>query len=138
MYYKPLQIFCLTSSEFICTRQLVVFCIFFCLRKKVASTHGNHNVYVTDLNTGKNVNTLSGHPRSPWCIAFHPSSNQILASGCLGGQVRVWDLHVSLVTFKIFRRGQQVLMELKTWLDLISQTCSSSRMRVSLSSHSFM
>ncbi|KAJ9589882.1 hypothetical protein L9F63_017000, partial [Diploptera punctata] len=60
---------------------------------KVASTHGNHNVYVTDLNTGKNVNTLSGHPRTPWCIAFHPSSNQILASGCLGGQVRVWDLH---------------------------------------------
>ncbi|XP_067007818.2 serine-rich adhesin for platelets isoform X2 [Anabrus simplex] len=61
--------------------------------KKVASTHGNHNVYVTDLTTGKNVNTLSGHPRTPWCIAFHPSSNQILASGCLGGQVRVWDLH---------------------------------------------
>ncbi|PNF35022.1 hypothetical protein B7P43_G12139 [Cryptotermes secundus] len=60
---------------------------------KVASTHGNHNIHVTDLNTGKNVNTLSGHPRTPWCIAFHPSSNQILASGCLGGQVRVWDLH---------------------------------------------
>nr|CAD7437863.1 unnamed protein product [Timema bartmani] len=60
---------------------------------KVASTHGNHNVYVTDLKTGKNLNTLSGHPRTPWCIAFHPTSNQILATGCLGGQVRVWDLH---------------------------------------------
>ncbi|PSN35645.1 hypothetical protein C0J52_22041 [Blattella germanica] len=67
--------------------------MFLSSRTKVASTHGNHNVYVTDLNTGKNVNTLSGHPRTPWCIAFHPSSNQILASGCLGGQVRVWDLH---------------------------------------------
>lgn len=61
--------------------------------KKMASSHGNHNVYVTDVKTGKNLNTLSGHPRTPWCIAFHPSSNQILASGCLGGQVRVWDLH---------------------------------------------
>ncbi|XP_054282896.1 activating molecule in BECN1-regulated autophagy protein 1-like isoform X2 [Macrosteles quadrilineatus] len=60
--------------------------------KKVASTHGNHNVYVTDITTGKNIKTLTGHPRTPWCIAFHPSSNQILASGCLGGQVRVWDL----------------------------------------------
>lgn len=60
----------------------------------MASSHGNHNVYVTDVKTGKNLNTLSGHPRTPWCIAFHPSSNQILASGCLGGQVRVWDLHV--------------------------------------------
>nr|CAD7455842.1 unnamed protein product [Timema tahoe] len=62
-------------------------------KTKVASTHGNHNVYVTDLKTGKNLNTLSGHPRTPWCIAFHPTSNQILATGCLGGQVRVWDLH---------------------------------------------
>lgn len=61
--------------------------------KMIASTHGNHNVYVTDLTNGKNVKTLTGHPRTPWCIAFHPSSNQILASGCLGGQVRVWDLH---------------------------------------------
>ena len=75
-----------------------VIVLFLCHRTKVASTHGNHNVYVTDLNTGKNVNTLSGHPRTPWCITFHPSSNQILASGCLGGQVRVWDLHVSILT----------------------------------------
>ncbi|XP_046606454.1 uncharacterized protein LOC124298456 [Neodiprion virginianus] len=59
---------------------------------KVASTHGNHNVYITDLTSGKNIRTLAGHPRTPWCIAFHPSSNEILASGCLGGQVRVWDL----------------------------------------------
>ncbi|KYN00117.1 Activating molecule in BECN1-regulated autophagy protein 1 [Cyphomyrmex costatus] len=58
----------------------------------VASTHGNHNVYITEITTGKNIRTLSGHPRTPWCIAFHPSSSQILASGCLGGQVRVWDL----------------------------------------------
>ncbi|XP_046401670.1 serine-rich adhesin for platelets-like isoform X2 [Ischnura elegans] len=60
---------------------------------KVASTHGDHNVYVSDLPSGKGIRKLSGHPRTPWCLAFHPSSNQILASGCLGGQVRVWDLH---------------------------------------------
>lgn len=70
----------------------------------VASTHGNHNVYVTDFTNGRNVKILTGHPRTPWCIAFHPSSNQILASGCLGGQVRVWDLHVciSLYFFRTF------------------------------------
>ncbi|KAJ8680468.1 hypothetical protein QAD02_016255 [Eretmocerus hayati] len=60
--------------------------------KTVASTHGNHKIYITDLTSGKNIRILSGHPRTPWCIAFHPSSNDILASGCLGGQVRVWDL----------------------------------------------
>ncbi|XP_011267694.1 probable serine/threonine-protein kinase DDB_G0282963 isoform X3 [Camponotus floridanus] len=59
----------------------------------MASTHGNHNVYITEISTGKNIKILSGHPRTPWCIAFHPSSSQILASGCLGGQVRVWDLN---------------------------------------------
>ncbi|CAK9825647.1 Activating molecule in BECN1-regulated autophagy protein 1 [Anthophora retusa] len=59
---------------------------------KMASAHGNHSVYITEVATGKNIQILSGHPRSPWCIAFHPSSSQILASGCLGGQVRVWDL----------------------------------------------
>lgn len=64
---------------------------------KVASTHGNHNIYVTDVKSGKNIKILVGHPRTPWCIAFHPSSNQILASGCLGGQVRIWDLSVSIV-----------------------------------------
>ncbi|XP_034185630.1 uncharacterized protein LOC117606808 isoform X4 [Osmia lignaria lignaria] len=60
---------------------------------KMASTHGNHNVYINEIATGKNIKTLSGHPRTPWCIAFHPSSSHILASGCLGGQVRVWNLN---------------------------------------------
>ncbi|XP_018336537.1 uncharacterized protein LOC108745023 [Agrilus planipennis] len=59
---------------------------------KVASTHGDHNIYVTDLRTGKNIKTLIGHPRTPWCIAFHPTSNDLVASGCLAGQVRIWDL----------------------------------------------
>ncbi|XP_063972497.1 uncharacterized protein LOC135160180 [Diachasmimorpha longicaudata] len=58
---------------------------------KVASTHGNHNVCITDLTTGRNIRVLTGHPRTPWCIAFHPTTD-IIATGCLGGQVRVWDL----------------------------------------------
>ncbi|XP_022250161.1 uncharacterized protein LOC106466453 [Limulus polyphemus] len=60
---------------------------------KVASTHGDHKIYMCDVKTGRLVHVLEGHPRTPWCLAFHPSSNEILASGCLGGEVRVWDLH---------------------------------------------
>jgi len=63
-------------------------------RTKVASTHGDHSIQVTDLASGKLVRTLTGHPRTPWSLAFHPSSSHILASGCLGGQVRIWDLYV--------------------------------------------
>ncbi|XP_059060660.1 uncharacterized protein LOC131853679 [Achroia grisella] len=59
---------------------------------KVASTHGNHNVYVSELASGRHVRILKGHPRTPWCIAFHPSHPQLIGSGCLGGQVRVWDI----------------------------------------------
>ncbi|XP_064456475.1 activating molecule in BECN1-regulated autophagy protein 1-like isoform X2 [Ornithodoros turicata] len=59
---------------------------------KVASTHGDHRIYVCEVSTGQLAHTLEGHPRTPWCLAFHPSSNYILASGCLGGEVRVWDL----------------------------------------------
>ncbi|XP_022083622.1 LOW QUALITY PROTEIN: activating molecule in BECN1-regulated autophagy protein 1-like [Acanthaster planci] len=63
--------------------------------KLVASSHGNHNINISRLTTGEHVQTLTGHPRSPWCVTFHPSSNEILASGCLGGEVRVWDLQGS-------------------------------------------
>ena len=53
----------------------------------IASCHGDHNVYVTNIVTGKVVTSLVGHERSPWCISFHPTSNEILATGCLNGEV---------------------------------------------------
>ena len=62
----------------------------------MASSHGDHTVRIVDCKTGDCVDTLRGHPRTPWCLTFHPSSNQLLASGCLGGQVRVWNLKVNL------------------------------------------
>lgn len=51
---------------------------------------------------------MTGHPRTPWCIAFHPTSNDILASGCLGGQVRVWDLSVSII-YHFIRARKEIL-----------------------------
>ena len=61
-------------------------------RDLMASTHGDHNIYISHVSNGKCVRTLKGHPRTPWCIAFHPSRRGLLASGCLGGHVRLWDL----------------------------------------------
>ncbi|KAI0208440.1 Activating molecule in BECN1-regulated autophagy protein 1 [Lamellibrachia satsuma] len=59
----------------------------------IGSTHGDHTVRVTDVTSGKCLHVLKGHPRTPWSIAFHPTSNNLLASGCLAGHVRIWDLH---------------------------------------------
>ncbi|XP_065201003.1 uncharacterized protein LOC135831999 isoform X2 [Planococcus citri] len=60
---------------------------------KLASTNGDHNVYIIDIATCKVLNTLKGHKRTPWTVAFHPSNNNVLASGCLNGEVRVWNLN---------------------------------------------
>lgn len=59
--------------------------------KTMASTHGDHSVKITCTATGRLLETLQGHPRTPWTVKYHPSKPNILASGCLGFQVRVWD-----------------------------------------------
>jgi len=57
----------------------------------MASTHGDHSVKITSCNTGKIIQTLDGHPRTPWTVKYHPTNSDIIASGCLGQQVRVWN-----------------------------------------------
>ncbi|TSK13459.1 Activating molecule in BECN1-regulated autophagy protein 1 [Bagarius yarrelli] len=62
-------------------------------RNLMASTHVNHNIYITDVKTGKCLHSLVGHRRTPWCLTFHPTIPGLVASGCLDGEVRIWDLH---------------------------------------------
>jgi activator-of-BECN1-regulated-autophagy protein 1 len=59
--------------------------------KTMASTHGDHTVKISDCNSGHLLATLDGHPRTPWTCKYHPTDAKIVASGCLGYQVRVWD-----------------------------------------------
>jgi WD40 repeat protein len=59
--------------------------------RTLASTHGDHTVKITSCHTGKLVRNLDGHPRTPWTVKYHPTDSNIVASGCLGFQVRVWD-----------------------------------------------
>lgn len=65
-------------------------------RMLMASTHVNHNIYITEVKTGKCLHSLVGHRRTPWCVTFHPTIPGLVASGCLDGEVRIWDLHVSI------------------------------------------
>ena len=57
----------------------------------MASTHGDHTVKISCCSTGRLLQSLDGHPRTPWTVKYHPTDSRILASGCLGHQVRVWN-----------------------------------------------
>ncbi|XAR61031.1 hypothetical protein NMG60_11034608 [Bertholletia excelsa] len=63
--------------------------------KKLASTHGDHTVKIIDCQTGHCLKVLRGHRRTPWVVRFHPEHSEILASGSLDHEVRLWDANTS-------------------------------------------
>ncbi|KAG8058734.1 hypothetical protein GUJ93_ZPchr0002g26169 [Zizania palustris] len=63
--------------------------------KTLASTHGDHTVKIIDYQTGKCLKVLSGHRRTPWVVRYHPLHPDILASGSLDQEVRLWDAKTS-------------------------------------------
>ncbi|XP_071738137.1 uncharacterized protein [Rutidosis leptorrhynchoides] len=63
--------------------------------KILASTHGDHTVKIIDCQTGTCLKVLSGHRRTPWVVRFHPLRPEILASGSLDHEVRLWNANTS-------------------------------------------
>ncbi|XP_019448561.1 PREDICTED: uncharacterized protein LOC109351543 isoform X3 [Lupinus angustifolius] len=63
--------------------------------KVLASTHGDHTVKIIDCETGICLKVLVGHRRTPWVVRFHPLHQQILASGSLDQEVRLWEANSS-------------------------------------------
>ncbi|XP_010556869.1 PREDICTED: uncharacterized protein LOC104826055 [Tarenaya hassleriana] len=61
----------------------------------LASTHGDHTVKIIDCETGNCLKVLSGHRRTPWVVRFHPHHSEILASGSLDHEVRLWNAKTS-------------------------------------------
>ncbi|KAF3955447.1 hypothetical protein CMV_019335 [Castanea mollissima] len=63
--------------------------------RTLASTHGDHTVKIIDCQTGRCLKVLSGHRRTPWVVRFHPLHPEIIASGSLDYEVRLWDANTS-------------------------------------------
>jgi activator-of-BECN1-regulated-autophagy protein 1 len=63
--------------------------------KTLASTHGDHTVKIIDCQTGRCLKVLNGHRRTPWVVRFHPMHPEILASGSLDHEVRLWNANTS-------------------------------------------
>ncbi|KAL1199653.1 Protein Mut11 [Cardamine amara subsp. amara] len=59
--------------------------------KTLASTHGDHTVKIIDCETGNCLKVLNGHRRTPWVVRFHPHNSEIVASGSLDLEVRLWN-----------------------------------------------
>ena len=60
--------------------------------EKLASSHGDHSLRISEVKSGRCLHVLKGHPRSVWNVVFHPSYPHLVASGCLEGIVKIWDL----------------------------------------------
>ncbi|CAL8088735.1 unnamed protein product [Calicophoron daubneyi] len=60
--------------------------------KLLAAAHGDRSVAIYCASSGHLLAKCIGHERSPWTLAFHPSQPYLLASGCLGGSIRLWNL----------------------------------------------
>ncbi|KAL0748499.1 hypothetical protein Bca101_030501 [Brassica carinata] len=63
--------------------------------KTLASTHGDHTVKIIDFQTGNCLRVLTGHHRTPWVVRFHPRDSEIVASGSLDQNVRLWNATTS-------------------------------------------
>ncbi|KAM7521766.1 hypothetical protein LguiA_011668 [Lonicera macranthoides] len=63
--------------------------------RTLASTHGDHTVKIIDCQTGRCLKVLNGHRRTPWVVRFHPMHPEILASGSLDHEVRLWNANSS-------------------------------------------
>ncbi|GLU07840.1 hypothetical protein SLE2022_247800 [Rubroshorea leprosula] len=63
--------------------------------RTLASTHGDHTVKIIDCQSGNCLKVLSGHRRTPWVVRFHPVRPEIIASGSLDHEVRLWNANTS-------------------------------------------
>ncbi|KAI6693775.1 hypothetical protein NL676_021485 [Syzygium grande] len=63
--------------------------------KILASTHGDHTVKLIDSQMGSCLKVLRGHRRTPWVVRFHPLYPEIIASGSLDHEVRLWDANTA-------------------------------------------
>ena len=78
----------------------------------LATTHGDHTVKVYDLRSGQLIREFRGHPRTPWTVKFHPQDSNILCSGCIGGEARVWCINVD--SSSLGSKGMRELVHLNS------------------------
>ncbi|KAG2306493.1 hypothetical protein Bca52824_026241 [Brassica carinata] len=69
----------------------------------IAELWCDHTVNIIDCETGKCLKVLSGHRRTPWVVRFHPRHSEIVASGSLDHEVRLWNAKISDLMISVNR-----------------------------------
>ena len=59
---------------------------------KILAANDNQNIKLWNMETGKEVATLSGHSDKVTCIAFSPGNGRILASCSYDKSIKLWDI----------------------------------------------
>lgn len=86
-------------------------------------------VRLVDLRSGASTHSLAGHHRAILSVAWHPNIDHILASGCVDGTVRLWDIRKS--------SGAVGLLDLEDAIGVtITHGMAGGRSRVSAKAHS--
>ena len=91
--------------------------------KTLASTHGDHTVKISCCYSGRHIRSLVGHPRTPWTVKFHPKDSNICASGCIGYQVRVWDINNGVCSKMVRLDSAIISLSFHPMGDLLSVAC---------------
>src|SRR5205823_752438 len=72
--------------------------------EQIATAGGDGTVKVWDVRSGKVIQTLPGHRRYVFSVAFRPPDGRYLASAGADRTIRLWDLRTGQ---EVFRRGGQ-------------------------------
>ena len=61
------------------------------------NSYVTHKSRKTNPYIGQQIRIFKGHPRTPWTVKYHSKDSNIVASGCLGYEVRTCQLFVILI-----------------------------------------
>lgn len=90
-----------------------------------ASTHGDHTVKIFFYNSGVVFRVFKGHPRTPWTVKYHPIDSNVVASGCLGHEVRIWDIARGVCVNLIRLDNSVISLSFHPHGELIAISCGS-------------
>eukprot|EP01135_Chromosphaera_perkinsii_P001795 Nk52_evm64s210 gene=Nk52_evmTU64s210 len=83
---------CDEQSEPLDREDCTTICMDFnCSGQLLASGHSNRHVKIWNVHSKKLLSTLHLHGRTVWSVKFHPTKEFIAASGCLAGQLKVFN-----------------------------------------------